>query len=93
MIRKYLQLWAQLAPLHRAGAVALTFGNLAASVLEVLGLALFGAVLLRLTQGDLATTWLSVGGGVQAWLGSADLRSVTVACGVVYFGKDRKSVV
>ncbi|MEJ5989472.1 ABC transporter ATP-binding protein [Ramlibacter sp. PS3R-8] len=87
MIRKYLQLWSYLAPLHRAGAVALTLGNLAASVLEVVGLALFGAVLLRLTQGDLAVTWLALG-GIHSWLGSADLRSVTVACGIVYVGKN-----
>lgn len=87
MLKNNLQLWSHLAPLHRAGAVALTLGNLAASLLEVLGLALFGTVLLRLTQGDHAVSWLALG-GMQAWLGDADLRSVTVACGVVYVAKN-----
>lgn len=86
MLKKYRQLWWHLAPLHRVGAVALTLGNLAASVLEVLGLALFGAVLLQLTQGDAAPSWLALA-GMQTWL-KADLRSMTVACGVVYVGKN-----
>jgi ATP-binding cassette, subfamily B, bacterial PglK len=87
MIKKHLQLWSHLAPLHRAGAVALSVGNLAASLLEVLGLALFGAVLLRLTQGGAAMSWLALG-GMQSWLAGADLRQVTVICGVVYVGKN-----
>jgi ABC-type multidrug transport system fused ATPase/permease subunit len=87
MIKKYVQLWWQLAPLHRAGAVALTLGNLVASVLEVVALALFGALLLRLTQHGppVASLWLA---GIPGLLERADLRAVTVACGIAYLSKN-----
>lgn len=87
MIRPYLRLWSRLAPLHRVAAVGLTLGNIVASVLEVLGLALFGAVLLHLTQGDGLAERPGFA-GMFAWLGDADLRAVTVACGAVYVGKN-----
>lgn len=87
MIRQYLQLWALLAPMHRLGAIALTVGNVFASLLEVLGLALFGAVLLRLTQGTASIANLGIA-GMPALMGDADLRTVTLACGVVYVGKN-----
>lgn len=87
MIKKYFQLWSHLAPLHRAGAVALTLGNLVASALEVVGLALFGTVLLRLTQGGAAVPWMQLP-GMHALVGSADLRGVTIDCGIVYLAKN-----
>lgn len=84
---QYRQLWTWLAPYHRLGAIALVVGNLAAAVLEVLGLALFGVVLLRITQSGAMPPgfWLSDIAGVA---GRADLRWVTVACGAVYIGKN-----
>lgn len=87
MIKKYFRLWWHLAPMHRAGAVALTLGNLAASVLEVLGLALFGAVLLRLTQGGAPTALMGFG-AMHRLIGHADLRTLTVVCGIIYLGKN-----
>jgi ATP-binding cassette, subfamily B, bacterial PglK len=87
MIKKYLQLWSHLAPMHRAGAVALALGNLVGSLLEVLGLALFGAVLLRLTQGG-ATGTHSALAWLPTLLGDASLRTVTVVCGLVYLVKN-----
>lgn len=87
MIKQYLQLWSHLAPMHRLGAGALTLGNLVASVLEVLGLALFGAVLLRLTQGGASIAELGLA-GFTGLMGQADLRTVTVVCGIVYLGKN-----
>jgi ATP-binding cassette, subfamily B, bacterial PglK len=83
----YSQLWNRLAPIHRLAALGLVVGNLAAAVLEVLGLALFGVVLLRITQGGVMPPgfWLTeIAGGA----GSADLRLVTVICGIVYVGKN-----
>ena len=87
MMKQYVQLWLQLAPRHRGGAVSLTLGNVIASVLEVLGIALFGAVLLRLTQGDAAAATQGLS-GPTGLLGGADLRTVTVFCGVVYLVKN-----
>lgn len=84
MIKLYFQLWSHLLPLHRAGAVGLAMGNLIASVLEVVGIALFGAVMLRLTQ---ATAGLSLAPGMGV-LAGAELTSLTVICGVVYAGKN-----
>ena len=86
-LANYRQLWNYLAPYHRLGAVALVIGNLAAAALEVLGLALFGVVLLRITQGGAMPQgfWLTEIAGPA---GSADLRWVTVACGAVYVGKN-----
>jgi ATP-binding cassette, subfamily B, bacterial PglK len=86
-VANYRQLWSYLAPYHRLGAMALIVGNLAAAVLEVLGLALFGVVLLRITQGGGMPPgfWLTQIAGAT---GSADLRVVTVACGVVYVSKN-----
>ena len=87
MIKKYLQLWTHLAPLHRVGAVALTLGNIVGSVLEVLALALFGGVLLRLTQGG--TPMANLGfAGLTAMMGHADLGTLTVLCGIAYVGKN-----
>jgi ATP-binding cassette, subfamily B, bacterial PglK len=87
MITQYLHLWRHLAPYHRWGAAALVAGNLAAAVLEVLGLALFGVVMLRITQGGAMPPgfWLTAIAGKE---GSADLRWVTVVCGVVYISKN-----
>ena len=87
MFGQYLQLWSHLAPLHRAGALALTVGNIAGSVLEVMGLALFGAVLLGLTGGAAATVgpW---SGGLPGLVGGASLSALTVACGIVYLVKN-----
>jgi ABC-type multidrug transport system fused ATPase/permease subunit len=87
MLTQYQQLWRHLAPYHRLGAAALVAGNLAASVLEVLGLVLFGVVLLRITQGGAMPPdfWLAK---VAGRAGGADLRVVTVVCGVVYLGKN-----
>lgn len=84
---QYLQLWRKLAPYHRAGAVALVLGNIAASALEVLGLMLFGILLLRITQGGALPPefWLTRLAGPVA---GAELRVVTVACGIVYIGKN-----
>jgi ATP-binding cassette, subfamily B, bacterial PglK len=87
MIKQYLQLWSHLAPMHRMGAVALTLGNLIASLLEVLGLALFGAVLLRLTQTGAPMPNLGLA-GMPGLMGDADLRTVTVVCGIVYVSKN-----
>jgi ATP-binding cassette, subfamily B, bacterial PglK len=87
MITQYLHLWRHLAPYHRWGAAALVAGNLAAAVLEVLGLALFGVVMLRITQGGAMPPgfWLTA---IAGKAGSADLRWVTVVCGVVYISKN-----
>lgn len=87
MITQYLQLWRHLAPYHRLGAAALVVGNLAASVLEVLGLVLFGLVLSRITQQGATPPgfWLTE---VAGETGGADLRAITVVCGVVYLGKN-----
>ncbi|HVE52630.1 MAG TPA: ABC transporter ATP-binding protein, partial [Ramlibacter sp.] len=83
---KYLQLWRFLTPQHRMGAIALVAGNLVAAVLEVLGLVLFGIVLLRITQGHMpAGFWLT---DVAGAAGRMDLRTITVACGLVYIGKN-----
>jgi ATP-binding cassette, subfamily B, bacterial PglK len=83
----YLQLWRQLAPYHRLGAVALVVGNLAAAVLEVLGLALFGIVLLRITQPGAMPPgfWLTE---IAGRAGNAELRMLAVICGFVYVGKN-----
>ena len=87
MTAHYLQLWRHLAPYHRLGAVALVVGNLAAAVLEVLGLALFGVVLLRITQAGAMPPgfWLTE---VAGKAGNADLRILAVICGIVYVGKN-----
>lgn len=65
----------------------LLIGNLAAAVLEVVGLALFGAVLLRITQGGTMPPgfWLT---DVAGAAGNPDLGTATVFCGVVYVGKN-----
>ncbi|MCC2674751.1 MAG: ABC-type multidrug transport system [Ramlibacter sp.] len=90
MIKQYVQLWRYLAPMHRLGAIALTLGNLVASLLEVLGLALFGAVLLHLTQGGSAIGKMGIPAvlGLPELLGGAELRTMTVACGAVYLAKN-----
>lgn len=87
MTAYYLQLWRHLAPFHRLGAAALVVGNLVAAVLEVLGLALFGIVLLRITQGGQMPPnfWLTELAGEA---GRIDLGVITVACGAVYIGKN-----
>lgn len=87
MISKFIQLWRHLAPLHKAAAVALTAGNLVASVLEVVALALFGTLLLRLTQhgAPMSSLWL---GGVSDVLDRAELRTVTLACAAAYLAKN-----
>ncbi|MHB1122738.1 MAG: ATP-binding cassette domain-containing protein [Ramlibacter sp.] len=87
MTAHYLQLWRHLAPYHRLGAMALVIGNLGAAVLEVLGLALFGVVLLRITQpaGMPPGFWLTEMAGSA---GNADLRMLAVICGLVYLGKN-----
>lgn len=87
MVKKYVHLWRHLAPLHRMGAVALTAGNLVASILEVAALALFGTLLLRLTQHGtpVAGWWLA---GIPGGLGDADLRAVTLLCAIAYFSKN-----
>jgi len=87
MVTNYRQLWNCLAPYHRLGAMALVIGNLGAAVLEVLGVALFGVVLLRITQGGAMPPgfWLTQIAGAA---GSVDLQMVTVACGVVYVAKN-----
>lgn len=87
MIRQCLRLWSYLAPMHRLGAIALAAGNLLASVMEVVALALFAAVLLRLTQGGAP----AVNPGL-AWASGfvvgADLRWLTLACAGAYAGKN-----
>ena len=87
MISKFLELWRHLAPLHKAGAVALTVGNVVASVLEVVALALFGTLLLRLTQdgAPLSGVWL---GGFSHVLDRAELRTATLACAAAYLCKN-----
>lgn len=82
-----LQLWRQLAPYHRLGSMALVTGNIVAAALEVAGLALFGVVLLRITQGGAMPPdfWLTKLAGRA---GSADLQVVAVVCGVVYAAKN-----
>ena len=87
MINHCLQLWAHLAPMHRLGAIALTLGNLLTSVLEVLGIALFGAVMLRLTQQGGSSSGPSLA-AVMGHLGDADLPMLTLLCGIVYVGKN-----
>lgn len=87
MNRQYLQLWHRLTPYHRWGAAAVVVGNLAAAALEVLGLALFGIVLLRITQGGemQPNFWLTEFAGSAT---GTDLRSVSVACGIAYLAKN-----
>lgn len=87
MKRQYLQLWHRLAPYHRWGAVALVVGSLVAAALEVLGLALFGIVLMRITQGGEMPRnfWITEFAGSAA---GAELRSLTVACGLTYLAKN-----
>lgn len=87
MIKHYLQLWSHLAPLHRVGAIGLTAGNVIASVLEVLGLALLGAVLLNLTQGDASTGTLGLAGALGLPV-DVGLQTLAVACGFVYMVKN-----
>jgi ABC-type multidrug transport system fused ATPase/permease subunit len=87
MIKHYLQLWSHLAPLHRAGAIALAIGNVIASILEVTGIALFGAVMWRLTQHGTSAP----GPGLAPLLGplaAASLATLTVVCGLAYAGKN-----
>lgn len=83
----YLQLWRQLAPYHRLGSMGLVAGNIVAAVLEVVGLALFGVVLLRITQGGAmpAGFWLT---NIVGKVGSTDLQVVTVVCAAVYVAKN-----
>lgn len=84
---QYLQLWHRLAPYHRWGAVALVLGNLVAAALEVLGLVLFGIVLMQITQGGVMPRnfWITEVAGSAA---GADLRSLTVVCGLTYLAKN-----
>lgn len=84
MTKLYLRLWSHLATMHRLGAITLAVGNLAASVLEVLGIALFGAVMLRLTQ---ATAHLALAPGMGFAAGTS-LPTLTLACAAVYAGKN-----
>ena len=86
MTNRYLQLWSCFTRAHRVGAVALTLGNVLASLLEVLGLALFGAVLLRVTQG--AGEAPTARSGMAAIVGESELRFLAAACGITYFGKN-----
>jgi ABC-type multidrug transport system fused ATPase/permease subunit len=62
-------------------------GNIVAALLEVVGLALFGVVLLRITQGGAmpADFWLTK---VVGRAGSADLQVVTAVCAAVYVSKN-----
>lgn len=87
MMQRYLVLWRCLAPNHRLGAVALIVGNLIAAALEVMGLALFGIVLLRITQpGSLPPGfWLTAIAGPA---GTADLKLLVIWCGAVYLCKN-----
>lgn len=84
MIKLYLRLWSHLTASHRLGAIALAIGNLIASVLEVLGIALFGTVMLRLTQ---PTANLTLAPGMDS-VAVADLATLTLACAAVYAGKN-----
>jgi len=83
----YLQLWRQLAPYHRLGSVGLVVGNIVAALLEVVGLVLFGVVLLRITQGGAMPPgfWLT---NLVGKAGSADLQLVALVCGAVYVAKN-----
>jgi ABC-type multidrug transport system fused ATPase/permease subunit len=67
--------------------MALVAGNLVAALLEVLGLALFGIVLLRITQpqGMPPGFWLTE---IAGDAGHANLRALVVICGFVYVGKN-----
>jgi len=67
--------------------MALVAGNLVAAVLEVLGLAVFGIVLLRITQTGAMPPgfWLTE---IAGRAGNADLRLLAVICGIVYVGKN-----
>lgn len=67
--------------------MALVAGNLVAAVLEVLGLAVFGIVLLRITQAGAMPPgfWLTE---IAGRAGNADLRMLAVICGIVYVGKN-----
>lgn len=87
MTSAYLQVWRHLAPYHRWGSMALVAGNIAAAVLEVMGLALFGVVLLRITQGGAmpADFWLT---RIAGEAGRADLQVVAVFCAGVYVAKN-----
>lgn len=87
MTAQYLQLWHHLAPYHRLGAVGLAVGNVLAASLEVAGLALFGIVLLRMTQAGTMPTgfWLTEIAGPTA---TADLQTVVLVCGAVYVAKN-----
>lgn len=87
MTAHYLHLWRHLAPSHRFGAIALVLGNVAAAVLEVLGLTLFGVVLLRITPGGAASPgfWLADIAGTAA---NSELRMLALACGLVYIAKN-----
>lgn len=84
---QYLQLWRHLAPYHRLGAVGLAIGNAVAAGLEVAGLALFGVVLLRMTQpGPIPPGfWLIEIVGNTA---NAGLQILALACGIVYAAKN-----
>jgi ATP-binding cassette, subfamily B, bacterial PglK len=83
----YLQLWRHLTRYHRLAAVALVLGNLAAAMLEVLGLTLFGVVLVRITQGGAVTPgfWLTE---IAGSAGGAELRMLALICGLVYLAKN-----
>jgi ATP-binding cassette, subfamily B, bacterial PglK len=87
MLPKYLLLWRHLAPNHRLGAAALVLGNFAAAFVEVLGVALFGLVLLRITAAESVPANFSVFGFPHDVAG-ASLRSIVLACGAVYVAKN-----
>lgn len=87
MIKHYLQLWSHLAPLHRLGAIGLAAGNMVASVLEVLGLALFGAVLLQMTQGGAPEGRVGLAAALRLPV-DLDLAALAALCGVVYAVKN-----
>ena len=87
MIKHYLQLWSHLAPLHRVGAIGLTVGNMVASVLEVVGLALFGAVLLHMTQGGAVAGGPGLAAAVRLPV-DLDLPRLAALCGLAYLAKN-----
>ena len=85
--RSYLRLWRRLPARQRASAMMSVIGNLFASMLEVLGLMLFGMVLTFITKSGARSPdpWL---GQLAALTGASPLRVLIAACGIVYIAKN-----
>jgi ABC-type multidrug transport system fused ATPase/permease subunit len=85
--RCYLRLWRRLPSAQRAGAVVSVLGNLVTSMLEVLGLMLFGMVLAYITKSGArpADGWLA---HLAAVTGASPVRVLIAACGIVYVVKN-----